>query len=557
MKFRDYWEGLRAVQSVLMGSSSFDDPPIARLAGYGAFRGTTISTYRFAKQPLPTPIDSWLGIDYATQPIGEGRFRPVDWPAPFSGTKNATTYGNRCIQADSYFHPQDEACLNFNVYRPKGVSMSHKLPVMLWIHEGGFMQGGPADDFDGAGFVASSKLPIVVVTFNYRINALGFLPSILFEEEGLLNLGLRDQRLMLEFLNKHISAFGGDPDLVTLAGLSAGSHSTAFHYFHNYGEYTGKPLFARAYLESGSVTARAFPEASYSLYQDHFEEFMNYLTCPLGNNTQALDCLRSADIDEIRTIGSKLINDGWYSIRWPFQPALGGPLLEKPGSVSGIEGIFFPLPIMTINCVDEGKAYTPGDLVTNDDFLSFMHNISEGLTRDDFHLLETLYPDPATHPASPYADSPNSTQYERVSAAWSDYGYLCPGQETAYRVSAAGVPVWKGRWATNDSFPPWQGIPHAADARYVWADPDTQYPEMGRMYHAYIASFVATGDPNAHRLPGSPEWPRYDPEGYGLDSQPGLQLFFRPNETMAEDDAIRREQCLFWREPSRMRRLHK
>lgn len=528
------------------------------LDGYGEFTGTVINT-TFSGRPLPAPVDAWLGMDYATQPTGENRFKPVDWPAPFDGVKAATTYGKTCIQdpTSTKIETQDEACLNFNVFRTKDVPLNKRLPVLVWIHGGAFVAGSWGS-FDGAAFVASSKVPITVVTFHYRVNSLGFLPSKLFDEEGLLNLGLRDQHLLLKFVQKHISSFGGDPNTVTVGGRSAGGHSVGIHYFHNYGEDAGNPLFARAIHQSGSVTARAFPNATYPLYVKQFEEYMTYLGCPTEDNAAALECLQAADINDIRDISVKLYDDSEYAMTWPFQPVQGGPFLEKFGSQSGYDGTFFHVPVISSTTTDEGKYYMPGDFETNEEFLDYMHNISPALNSTDIALLEALYPDPATDPTSPFANSPNSTQYNRLSAAWSDYGYICPGQETAYRTSLAGVPTWKARFNTNNSWPAWRGIPHTSDTKYTWDEPNVQYPETSHVYHGYLSSFVAVGNPNTYRYPGSPEWPNYTPSGYGIDSEPALQLVVQANnDTTVEKDNIRREACLYWRDPERAPRLNK
>jgi acetylcholinesterase len=104
------------------------------LSGYGSFVGTTVSQY-LTKRPLPAPVDAWLNIDYASQPVGENRFAPVGHPVQFSGVKNASAYGYACIQDPSMVpYPQDEACLNMNVFRPQNVSSDAKLPVFIWIH---------------------------------------------------------------------------------------------------------------------------------------------------------------------------------------------------------------------------------------------------------------------------------------------------------------------------------------------------------------------------------------------------------------------------------------
>ncbi len=138
------------------------------LPGYGSFAGTTVSEY-LTKRALPETVDAWLNIDFATQPVGDLRFAPVGPPAPFSGTKNATGYGLSCIQDPRMVpYPQDEACLNLNVFRPQNVSSSAKLPVLIWIHGGGFVSGS-ARSFDGPAFVANADEPLIVVNFNYRV----------------------------------------------------------------------------------------------------------------------------------------------------------------------------------------------------------------------------------------------------------------------------------------------------------------------------------------------------------------------------------------------------
>ncbi|KAL0932120.1 Acetylcholinesterase 1 [Colletotrichum truncatum] len=519
------------------------------LKDYGSFSGTVVNS-TLSGRSLPAPVDAWLGIDYSTQPVGEGRFNPVTWPAAFNGT-------NVQDPTSTKVETQDEACLNFNVFRTRGVPLDQKTPVLVWIHGGAFYAGSYSS-FDAAAFAASSKEPITVVNFHYRVNSLGFLPSALFEEEGLLNLGLRDQRLFLQFVQKHISAFGGDPDAVTIGGRSAGGHSVGIHYFHNYDEDAGKPLFARAIHQSGSVTARAFPNATYPLYVQQYEAYMKFLGCPTDDNAAALSCLRAADVNDIRNISTQLYNQYDPVLTWPFQPTQGGPLLEKFGSQSGYDGTFFHVPTITSTVNDEAKYYMSGDKETNEEFLDYLHNISPALNSTDLDLLAELYPDPATHPDSPFANSPNSTQYNRLSAAWSDYAYICPGQETAYRASLADVPTWKLRFNTNNSWPAWRGIPHTADTKYTWDEPNVQYPEISHVYHGYLSSFVLSGDPNTHRFPGSPEWPNYKPTGYGLESEPALQLVVQPNNgTKVEADDIRREACLYWRDPERAPRLNK
>lgn len=370
-------------------------------------------------------------------------------------------------------------------------------------------------------------------------------------------------------MQQYISVFGGDPARVTIGGRSAGAHSVGIHLFHNYNKTEGaSPLFSQAILQSGGVTARAFPNASYPLYQAQFAEYLGLIGCSgVANSTDEalLGCLRAAPISSIQLASTLLFNESSYAITWPFQPTRNGPLLEQAGSTSGINGQFYHVPAITTNVRDEAKYYTTGDLETNDQFLAFVHNLIPGLTDQDLADLASLYPDPTgdvNGTYSPYAHSPNSTQYDRLSAALTDHMYACAGQETAIRLSSAGVPVHKLHFVVNNTFPDWKGIPHTADTKYTWAEPfdayptGVQYPDVGTLLQGYFSDFIALGDPNAGNRTGVPKWPKYvDNNAEGI---PGLQLRMEAfGNSRVEGDAIRRKQCEWWRDPSRAGRLEK
>lgn len=402
-----------------------------------------------------------------------------------------------------------------------------------------------------------------------QINSLGFLPSPLFERLGLLNLGLLDQEQLFKFVQQHISAFGGDADRVTIGGRSAGAHSVGIHLFHNYNKTAGpSPLFSQAILQSGSVTARAFPNASYPLYQSQFSTYLSLLNChnlTAPTDAALLSCLRAAPTDAIRTASITIWLANEYAITWPFQPTRGGPLLEQSGSTSGQHAQFYRIPTLTTNVLNEAKYYSPGDLQTNTHFLTYLQTLIPGLTPADLADLARLYPDPAgdvngTH--SPYAHSPNSTQYDRISAALTDHMYACAGQDTALRLSAAGVPVYKLLFAANNSFPAWEGVPHTADTRYTWNEPawgekGVQYADVGALLQGWFSDFVALGgDPNAGRREGVPRWPRYV-DGWG-EGVPGLQMRVEAwGASRVEGDAVRRRECEWWRDEGRAGRLEK
>lgn len=539
-------------------SNGTDGELLVTLPGYGSFQGTHVVANLLRTVTFSKSVDAWLGVDYSTQPIGEDRFKPVTWPAAFEGIKDATSYGPACWQNVYGSAFQSEACLNLNVYRPSGIPVDQKLPVFVFLHGGSFV-GGTGRSFDGAAFVAKSAQPLMVITAQYRLGAIGNIPSKLMEEEDGLNLGVRDQRQMLEFVQKYVKYFGGDKDQVTLGGLSAGGHSVGLHLFHNYGEDAGKPLFSKAILASGSPTARAFPGVDYPLYQRQFAEFMDYVNCPTTPNDAALACLRAAEVDDIQFISSAMYSNSEYNITWPWQPVSPGPLIEKRGSTSGEDGTFFKIPILISSATDDGSPFAPQDLRTNAEFVAFWKNLAPGLNDQDIEDLQRLYPDPSAYgaqsPFLPVVQNFVSPQFQRISAAYGDYSYICPVQDTASRLAAAGAPVYKARFNTPNWAPTWQGVPHASDASYFNGQAGTQYPEIAEIYSSYFASFVVSGDPNTYADSRAGKWETYS-------GTAGSHLVVNPPEQggprmEAEAEGIRMEQCAWWRDEERAKRLNK
>jgi carboxylesterase type B len=180
------------------------------------------------KEEFPVTLDAFLGVPYALPPVGERRFKPVFKVAESTETIDASKYGpaapGKALLAGGPKLEQSEDCLTANIFRPPTTSEASKLPVAVYIHGGAFNRGS-ATMHDTASMVAWSESPFIGVSFGYRIGALGFLPSSLSKKEGVLNLGLRDQVHLLEWVQENIAKFGGDPGNVTLFGLSAGAHS--------------------------------------------------------------------------------------------------------------------------------------------------------------------------------------------------------------------------------------------------------------------------------------------------------------------------------------------
>ena len=171
---------------------------------------------------------AWKGIPYAAPPFGANRFKAPQPVQPWSGIRDALTYGPT-VPKPPYFPPFDailaepsipgEECLNLNIWSPQ--PGSSRLPVMVWIHGGAFANGSNAvPTYDGSNFARDG---VVCVSINYRLGVDGFL----FLGDGVSNLGLQDQIAALTWVQDNIAAFGGDPTNVTIFGESAGGMSVA------------------------------------------------------------------------------------------------------------------------------------------------------------------------------------------------------------------------------------------------------------------------------------------------------------------------------------------
>ncbi|MCC7043615.1 MAG: carboxylesterase family protein [Acidobacteria bacterium] len=178
-----------------------------------------------------TGIRMFLGIPYAAPPVGRKRWTPPEPVVPWQGVRSAAGFGNRCIQTtpfpDMVFRSpaESEDCLNLSIWTP--AAPSDRLPVMVWIHGGGFFSGS-SDEVRHEG-TAIAQAGVVLVAINYRLGVLGFLahPELTAESDRKVsgNYGLLDQISALRWVRDNIASFGGDPGNVTVFGESAGSFS--------------------------------------------------------------------------------------------------------------------------------------------------------------------------------------------------------------------------------------------------------------------------------------------------------------------------------------------
>ncbi|KAG6440817.1 hypothetical protein O3G_MSEX001463 [Manduca sexta] len=188
---------------------------------------------------------SFKGIPYAEPPVGKLRFKAPRPPLPWDGVRPAKEHGNVCPQVNIFTDqlvPGSEDCLYLNVYTPE-IKPQKPMAVMIFIHGGGYKSGSGNEDNYGPDYLI--RHDVVVVTINYRLDALGFLCLDTPDVPG--NAGLKDQVMALKWVKENIAQFGGDPNEVTIFGESAGGASTTYHIISP----MSKGLFKRAISMSG------------------------------------------------------------------------------------------------------------------------------------------------------------------------------------------------------------------------------------------------------------------------------------------------------------------
>lgn len=228
--------------------------------------------------------ETYFGIPYAYPPINERRFKHAElkttWSEPLHADQFKAIPPQPFNKLEAFFstHPEDtqvpkikhqsEDCLYLNIWKPIAASFNQKLPVMIWFYGGGYLNGhGSAELYNPQAFAEHAQ--VIVITFNYRLGALGYLNFNAIHEDYDMNCGLSDQFAALLWVNQFIEAFGGDSNNITLCGQSAGAMSIQA-LMH---QKAAQPLFHKAVLMSGPLR---FDEVQHS--QNTAQHFLNTVT---------------------------------------------------------------------------------------------------------------------------------------------------------------------------------------------------------------------------------------------------------------------------------------
>jgi para-nitrobenzyl esterase len=464
----------------------------------------------------PSGVRIFRGIPFARPPVGEWRWQPPQPAANWTGVRQATQFGPRCMQhpvfGDMNFRANgmSEDCLYLNAWTP-AASDKDRLPVLVYFYGGGFIAGdGSEPRYDGE---SMARKGIVVVTLSYRLGVYGFFahPELTKESphHASGNYGLLDQYAALRWVRQNVAAFGGDPKRVTIAGESAGSASVSAHM----ASPLSKDLISGAIGESGSVLS-TLPAAPLVEAEQEGVKFANAI------GATSLATLRALTTAQLQAATAK--------------PGAGRFPLT-------VDGYFLTEPPATTYAAGR-QAHVPLLVGWNSEEMTwrFLLGQAEPTPENYEQAVRKLYGARAAEALKLY---PATTRDEVIDAAtdlagdrfigystwkWFDlhsktggapvfrYFYARPRPpmtpEMGDAVAGLAGGVIKGQNARANAPPPARGAVHSAEIEYAlgnlatnkvyaWTPDDYKVSEL---MEEYFANFVKRGDPNGA---GLPTWP--------------------------------------------------
>lgn len=405
-------------------------------------------------------VASFKGLAYAAPPVGALRWRPPQPTPESSEMRTAYEYGAPCLQPA--LPDASEDCLTLNVFRPFGVD--GPLPVMMFIHGGGFVSGTANDlRFDGARLAQAG---LIVVTANYRLGALGWLAGPVPPEGGSGNYGLMDQIAALHWVHDNIAAFGGDPNNVTLFGSGAGATSIALLML----SAQSRDLFQKAILQS--IPARARPQSA-----QEADTASRQFVAALGPKAD----LRQAEPRRLLAAEKHLLEKSPRS----FAPMMDGSLVSEDVATGFAAGHQSRIPLIVGSNDDE----------TGFDSDTEVKNVaSSGITSDE---LRELYPDllrPSDLAARFYTDKVFSEPARLLTRLHAASGAATFRYRFAYVPEARRANPEGGHGRELQFIFGAEGVPGAG----IFSRGDR---EVASRMRSYWINFARSGDPNGPDLP--------------------------------------------------------
>ena len=448
-------------------------------------------------------IESFKGIPFAAPPIGDLRWRAPQPAAHWTTPLKADHFGHDCMQepfggdAAPLGTTPSEDCLVLNVWRPAG-NHDKKLPVIVWIYGGGFVNGGSSPAvYDGSAF---ARKDVIMVSFNYRLGRFGFFgfPALTAEDkDGLLgNYGYMDQIAALKWVQANIAAFGGDPANVTIFGESAGGGSV--HMLMTSPLTEG--LFAKAIVQSGGGRGNLMGERRLHEDQPNLPSSETLgVALAKANGIEGTD---AAALAKLRALPAEVVTNK-LSLANMTSDTYGGPMVDgkivvDTPQAAYLAGRYNKVPLMIgANSADIGFNFAETKEAA---FAPFGSHIDEAKAAYD-----------------PLGNFP--VEVIRYFMGM-DAMMIEPARFVASALATQGVPSYEYRYAyVADSMQAeWKtGTPHATEIPYVMDTVKAKYGDkltavdakIADQTNSYWANFAKTGNPNGA---GLPNWPQYDPK---------------------------------------------
>jgi para-nitrobenzyl esterase len=480
------------------------------------------------------------GIPFAVPPVGELRWRPPQPVKNWEGEFDASKFGANCAQAGfrsvagTIAEGSSEDCLCLNIWKPINTSRKSKLPVMVWIHGGGFTGGsGSSPQNFGHEF---AKNGVILVNINYRLGRLGFFAhpalSATFPNEYKGNYGLMDQIEGLRWIQKNIIEFGGDPNNVTIFGFSAGGvsvHSlvtipSASGLFHKVisqsgggrnGVLTGRPIIKENTDAFYPVSAETI---GINFAKKHGIE---------GTDASALAKLRALKVEEIIDGGQE--TDGPNGPRIYSGPILDGKLVVETAESAYMAGRQPKVPLIIGNCSAEiGGPFVSNAKSKEELFASFGH-----LGGD----------------AKAAYDSDGTKSFNEIITTFNtDWVWGEPSRMTAKVFIAKKAPTYMyqfGYVPSNGQQRSPFGAGHGSEVSFVFntlnarwgtqGEPSDQEKELAKTMNIYWTNFARTGNPNGE---GITNWPNYNNGENILDIEIDGKIISKPDPRKKRFDVI-------------------
>ena len=483
-------------------SAPGEAPPaqVVVITSEGAVQGTTLPLRR------GKAVNVFKGIPYAAPPVGPLRWRPPQPAAPWKNVRPALDFGPDFPQAPNpqlRAPAQSEDCLYLNVWTPDGAAPG-SLPVMVWIHGGGFV-GGSGSDLHSDGALMAHR-NVVVVSFNYRAGLFGFLahPGLSRESPNHVsgNYGLLDQIAALHWVQRNIAAFGGDPQRVTAFGVSAGSASISLLL----ASPMGKGLFQQAILHSPGA---ARPLATLAEAEQ--------AGTALGDDIDALRALPARALFENTSLLSPRVR-GLTTPRL-LRPLRDGWLLPEDERPVFKAHRLHAMPLLVGSNADEGSLLTRAWPI--DSVASYKE------------LVQANFGDAAAKVARLYPAAKDGEVRARVAELFADTQFNYGTRLLAQSMAQLEPRTWRYLFLRRRPHQT-DGPQHGDDVAYVFgsiadappgetADFDPIDRQVSTAMMQAWTAFAASGNPNAPTLP---RWAPYDPASdnhmaFGDSVEPG------------------------------------